>query len=65
MQNVSHEMDSIWRPVSPPETVDAGPFTDDGLPEALEEQEGRGWVRDLEKDVCEFCCQGLLDERLV
>jgi len=51
--------------VSPPETVDAVPFTDDGMPEALEEEEGGGWVRDLEQDIREFCGQGLLHERLV
>ena len=35
------------------------------MPEALEEEEGGGWVRDLEQDVREFCGQGLLHERLV
>ena len=57
--------DPIEIVVSPPETVDAEPLADDGLPEALEEKEGGGGVRDLEEDVCEFCGQGLLDERFV
>ena len=46
---------------SPPEAVDAVPLADDGLPEALEEEEGGGRVRDFEEDVCEFRGQGLLD----
>jgi len=50
---------------TPPETVDAMPFANDGLPEALEEEEGGGGVRYLEEDVCELCGQGLLNERLV
>ena len=51
--------------VSPPETVDAEPLADDGLPEALEKEKGGGGVRDLEEDVRELCGQGLLDERFV
>ena len=48
-----------------PKSVDAVPFADDGLPKAFEEEERRGWIRDLEEDVCELCSQSLLDEWLV
>ena len=50
---------------SPPETVDTIPFADDSSPEAFEEEEGRGGVRNLEEDVCELCSQGLLNEWLI
>jgi len=49
----------------PPETVDAMPFTDDGLPEAIEEEEGGGGIRNLEEDVCKLRSQCLLDEWLI
>ena len=51
--------------VTPPKTVDAEPLADHCLPEPLEKEEGAGGVRDLEEDVCEFCCQSLLDERFI
>ena len=51
--------------VGVPKAVDAVPFADDGLPKALEEEERRGRVGDLEEDVCELRSQGLLDEWLV
>ena len=41
------------------------PFAKNSLPEALEEEEGGGGVRDLEEDICELCGQGLLNEGLV
>jgi hypothetical protein len=53
------------RLAGPPETVDTMPFADDSLPEAFEEEEGRGGIRDLKEDVCELRSQGLLDEWLI
>ena len=51
--------------MSVPESIDAMPFADDGTPKSFEKEEGGRWVGDLEKDVCELCGQGLLDEGLI